>query len=124
MSAGFYVPEACWGYVDHRRRLFRPDACCTECGIAEPIVLVFRSRPLVCQACRLERLTGRRTELHHVGGRPSSLIVEVDANLHEWLSLYQYGWRGRLAPGSPEAVLCDLLLLYGMRLKERHGASA
>jgi hypothetical protein len=124
MSAGFFVPEWSWGYVDHRRRLFRPGARCTGCGIADPIVLVFRSRPLSCQACWLERLTGRRTELHHLGGRPSSVTVEVDANLHEWLSLYQYGWRGRLAPGSPEAVLCDLLVLYVMRVQERHGASA
>jgi hypothetical protein len=122
--SGFFVPVGLWGYVDHRRRVFHPGAFCSRCGVADPVVVVFRSRPLSCRACRLERRTGRRTELHHLGGRPSPVTVEVDANLHAWLSLYQYGWRRRLAPGSPEAVLCDLLVLYAMRLQEGHGASA
>lgn len=124
MSPGFFVPVWLWGYVDHRRRLFRPDACCSRCGVSDPVMLVFRSRPLSCQACRLERRTGRRSEVHHVGGRPSSLTVEVDANLHAWLSIYQYGWRGHVPAGSPQAVLYDALMLVGLRAQGLDGSSA
>jgi len=113
-----------WGYVDHRRRLFHPGARCSTCRVADPVVLVFRSRPLVCRRCRLQRRTGRLTELHHVGGRPSPLVVEVDANVHVWLSLYQYGWRGRVAAGAPPAVLCDVLVLFAVRLQKVSGGEA
>lgn len=126
MSAnGFFVPVWLWGYVDQRRRLFRPGACCAFCGTRDPVVLVFRSRPLACRGCRLERRIARRLELHHLGGRPSSLTVEVDVNVHAWLSLYQQVWLGRVEPGSPAAVLCDVLALLTVRLEERwYGASA
>jgi hypothetical protein len=74
-------------------------------------VLVLRSRPLLCHRCELFRRTGKTTELHHIGGHPSRPVVEVDANVHAWLTLYQEGWRGTHTPGSGRAVLYDLLFL-------------
>jgi len=116
--SGYYVPAWAFGYVDHRRRLFAPGACCSRCGVDDPVVLSFRSRRLLCRRCELFRRTGRTTEFHHLGGRPSPVVEEVDANLHQWLTLYQYGWRGRLEPGSLMAILADILTLAAMRLQE------
>ena len=113
---GHFVPEWMAGYYDYRCRLFSPDACCTRCGVADPMVLSLRSRRLLCRRCDLYRRTGRTTELHHLGGRPSALVVEVDANDHAWLTAYQYAWRGRLAAGSWQAVFCDAVALLSISL--------
>jgi hypothetical protein len=126
MSSARYVPGWMVGYYDHRCRLFAPDACCGHCGTSDRMALSLRSPRLLCRSCELFRRTGRRTELHHLGGRPSVFVVEVDANDHTWLTIYQYGWRGRLTPGSWEAFLSDLGALLGVWLLRRvlDGASA
>lgn len=97
--------------VERRARLLGDGARCSSCAIADPVVLVSGSSPLVCRRCELRRREGRESELHHLGGRPSPFVVWVDANVHAWLTLYQSCWRDWYAPGSTPAVLIDLLAL-------------
>jgi hypothetical protein len=126
MSAVMFVPEWMAGYYDHRCRLFAPGACCGRCGTTDRMALSLRSRRLLCRRCELYRRTSRTTELHHLGGRPSVFAVEVDANDHAWLTAYQYGWRGRFAPGCREAVLYDIRALIAVWVIRRliRGAAA
>lgn len=121
---GSWVPVWACERVEHRRRLFAPAACCTRCQVSDVVVLVLGSQPLICRRCELFARTGRTTELHHLGGRPSTVVIEVDANIHAWLSLYQDGWRGRLQPGSTSAVLLDLLTLFVFQMEGIGGEAA
>lgn len=90
----------------------------------DPVVLVLGSVPLACRRCQLFARTGRKTEVHHLGGRPSEFVVEVDANLHAWLTLYQRCWRGVYERGSREAVLADLATLIAAIQDGLGGATA
>ena len=85
-----------------------------------------RCKPgLLCRRCELFLRTGRTKEPHHFGGRPSPVVIDVDANEHAWLTLLQRGWRGRLEPGSLEAIFCDLLALMTVRyLRTADGPSS
>lgn len=96
---------------ERRRGLFPVDARCA-CGVGNPLVLVLGSDPVRCYSCdRIARRRPRR-EAHHVGGRPSPLIVAVPANLHRLLSFCQdVSWRGIHKPASPEAIRIDLCWL-------------
>lgn len=52
-------------------------------------------------------------EEHHLGGRPSPYApFDIPANLHRILTdLRDAYWRGRVPPGSAEAVAFDLVAL-------------
>lgn len=112
-------------YLDERQRLFGEGACCSRCGTTDVVVLL-RSRSRLCRRCDLFRRTGRTTELHHLGGRPSASSLEVDANMHAWLTLLQNSWRGRLVPGSSEAWRADLFAFFVVSVCRRYigGAAA
>jgi hypothetical protein len=105
--------------LNHRRRAFRPGARCSGCGIGWTLLLHrFRGRVL-CYSC-IEATCGRATiELHHVGGVPSQILIEVPANLHRVLSIWQdITWRGVVAAASGEAMRLDLvgLVVFGSLL--------
>jgi hypothetical protein len=97
--------------IDRWRRRFPAGTCCADCGQANRLVLCRHGSHIVCHGCRLARKGQPPYEDHHVGGRPSSLVVSVPANLHRLLTVLQDLWRGTFEPGSPNAVLIDLFLL-------------
>ena len=109
-------------YLEHRRRLFGPDARCARCG-TDDVVALLVSRRRLCRRCDLERRTGRTREEHHLG-RSLLLGIEVDANDHAWLNLFQYTWKGKLVPGSIEAIVFDLLVLAALPILKRSGGAA
>jgi hypothetical protein len=97
--------------LDKQLRRFPAATACTDCGQRNRLVLCSFRKQIVCQECRLKRQGRPPIELHHVGGRPSSLLFPVPANLHRLLTLLQELWRGTFEPGSNGAVLFDLYLL-------------
>jgi hypothetical protein len=100
--------------LDHRLRRFAPGARCANCQLGHPLLLCRSGNQVLCHDCRLKKRGKRPVELHHVGGRPSELTVEVPANLHALLSWLQSIWRGSFEPGSNEALLFDLIMLKTM----------
>lgn len=97
--------------LDLRLRRFPAGACCSSCGGRNPLAFVTGRKTLLCRECALLRRGLAPVEVHHLGGRPSTHVVPVPANLHALLGFLQELWRGQFAPGSPEAYLLDLLLL-------------
>jgi hypothetical protein len=97
--------------LDKQLRRFPSGTACTNCGQGNRLVLCSFRKQIVCQECRLKQQGRPPTELHHLGGRPSSLLFLVPANLHRLLTLLQELWRGTCEPGSNEAMLFDLCLL-------------
>jgi hypothetical protein len=96
--------------LDSRVRDLPPNAACADCQIAVPMVLQYRAGEVLCHECALERRGLSRYEEHHVGGRPSELLITVPANLHRLLSVWQeLTWREVFMSGSGGAVLVDLL---------------
>jgi hypothetical protein len=97
--------------IDRRQRRFPPDAACADCGERNRLLLCREGKAVVCYGCRLVRQGREPVERHHVGGRPSTLLMPLPANLHRLLTVLQELWRGVLEPGSTEAQLVDLFLL-------------
>lgn len=97
--------------LDRRLRRFPPDASCADCGERHRLVLCRHGKRVVCYQCRLIRQGREPVEAHHIGGRPSTVIVPLPANLHRRLTVLQGLWRDWAEPGSPEAQLVDLILL-------------
>ncbi len=92
-------------------------AACADCATAYPVWLVEDTDPVLCYEC-LARREGRPvTEQHALGGLPSPLVMEVGANLHRLLSLFQdLTWRAAgISPGSFEAILIDTVALIALR---------
>jgi hypothetical protein len=97
--------------LDRRLRRFPEGARCADCGEGNRLVLCRHGRNTVCQSCRLARQGRPLEEKHHLGGRPSQMVVPLPANLHRLLTILQEPWRGFLEPGSAQAQLLDLALL-------------
>jgi hypothetical protein len=97
--------------LDRRLRRFEVGQRCADCLIGHPLLLCRSGDEIVCHDCRLKRRGRLPSELHHIGGRPSELTVQIPANLHRLLSSAQDLWREWLEPGSKEAQLIDLILL-------------
>jgi hypothetical protein len=97
--------------LDQRLRRFLPGARCGNCQLGHPLLLCRSGEQVLCHDCRLKKRGQRPVELHHVGGRPSELTVEIPANLHALLTWLQSIWRGSVPPGSSEALQFDLVML-------------
>lgn len=81
-------------------------AACVRCGESDPLALVAGTNPKLCQECYNTMLGKKRTESHHIAGKPNSRVtVELPANDHRAkLSEAQYEWPPqtlRNADGSP-----------------------
>ncbi len=75
-----------------RRRSLRTAASCA-CGEGDPLVLHAFADGAECARCAAIRKTARPTEGHHPAGRAnSSLVCEIDANLHARFTDAQYDW--------------------------------
>jgi len=92
-------------------------APCMDCGEhcldrLDPLVLVEGSSPPRC-LYHVELAEGRPgTQGHHVGGRPSPLVLPVNVNSHKRLTTIQeLAWRLGVEPGTPAAVLVDVLAM-------------
>jgi hypothetical protein len=96
--------------LDRLERRFPTGARCALCDQRNRFVLCRSRQDVLCYGCRVRRRGGRSRELHHLGGKPSTLTVPVAPNLHRLLTLLQDLWRCWLEPGSPEAILIDLIL--------------
>lgn len=92
-------------------------AACVDCGTAFPLLLVEGSDHVVCVECLARREDRPTAEQHALGGLPSPIVVEVPIKLHTLLSLVQdLTWRALgVTPGSPQAILIDLLALIALR---------
>lgn len=104
--------------VAHEARVARlpVDARCVDCETEDPAILAPGSDPVRCFDHNAEAAGRSVIEHHHVGGRPSPIVAPVTRNTHARLTLIQdLTWRplGAL-PGSPEAVLIDLLALRAL----------
>ena len=97
--------------LDRQLRRFPADARCADCAECNRLLLCRSGKAVVCYRCRVRRRGRSARELHHLGGRPSELTVPVPPNLHRLLTALQELWRGRLEPGSNEAILIDLYIL-------------
>jgi hypothetical protein len=101
--------------LDTRRRSIPRDSC-EACGINWLILLLVRGRTVLCYCCDAKARGLSGMEDHHLGGRPSSFLFRVPANLHRILSQWQdLAWRKRVSPGTGAAARLDLaaLLLFG-----------
>jgi hypothetical protein len=96
--------------LDRQLRRFPADAGCADCEERHRLLLCRSGKAVVCYRCRVRRRGRREFELHHLGGRPGDLTVPVAPNLHRLLTSLQALWRGRLEPGSNEAILFDLYI--------------
>jgi hypothetical protein len=97
--------------LDLALRRFPADACCADCGQRHPLLLCRHGKQVVCHHCRLVQRGLPPIEIHHVGGKPGTVTVEVPINLHVLLTWLQQLWRGWVQPGSNAAFLIDLVLL-------------
>jgi hypothetical protein len=104
--------------VAHEARVSKlpPDARCDHCGEIDPVVLR-AGDPVLCFDCAATSEGRSVIEYHHVGGRPSPVVAPVTRNTHARLTLIQdLTWRALGAlPGSPEAILIDLLALRALQ---------
>jgi hypothetical protein len=101
-----------------RRSARHPEgSACADCGSVFSVWFAAGSDPVLCLECLARRQGRPTTEEHAVGGKPSPIVVAVGVNLHRLLSLTQdLTWRALgLAPGSPFAIIIDLLALLALR---------
>jgi hypothetical protein len=97
--------------LDRLRRRFPEHARCADCGASNPLLLCPSGRLLRCYQCRLKHRGLSVLELHHLGGRPSTMTATVPANPHRLLTPLQELWRDVAEPGSRQAQMFDLVLL-------------
>jgi hypothetical protein len=97
--------------VNARKRRLGANARCA-CGEKNPLLLRIGAAPVRCLECQA-RNTGRPTsEMHHLGGRPSTLTISVPVNVHAVATALQWPlWRHRYRAGSIAAVVVDLAVL-------------
>jgi len=78
----------------HRKKTVRlgPDAVCSRCGAADPLILQ-GTGVVRCAECRLAETGKPTTERHHPAGRHNdSFTAPFPANPHAVLSDAQYDW--------------------------------
>lgn len=100
--------------LDRRLRRFPAGASCADCGERNRLVLCRHRKQTLCYGCRLIRQGRDPFEEHHLGGRPSELVVRLPANLHRLLTVLQELWRSWAPAGSARAQLFDLVLLRAL----------
>jgi len=103
--------------AERRSSRHPPGAACADCKTILSLWLVEGSDPVLCTECLARRGGRPTTEEHALGGRPSPVVVMIGLNLHRLLSLVQdVTWRALgVAPGSPIAIVIDLIALLALR---------